>query len=148
MRLSPRGMGVRITNASGALTGMRSLCSRSGLALIPARKRKVRYCPFLNPAKTSRTGIPILRMRLSPRGMGVRITNASGTSTGVRSLCSRSGLVTLDANACNKVNFSPLVASGALKGDQLLLPLGRRYVIHCVLFSVHRNHNNSYTHKH
>ncbi len=96
MRLSPRGMGVRITNASGTLTGVRSLCSRSGLVLIPARKRKVRDCPVLTRPKRA-NGIPILRMRLSPRGMGVRITNASGTSTGVRSLCSRSGLVLIPA---------------------------------------------------
>ncbi|MFN8738529.1 MAG: hypothetical protein ACK5YR_01300, partial [Pirellula sp.] len=40
MRLELGGIGVRVTNASGALTGVQSLCSRIGLVLIPTRTRK------------------------------------------------------------------------------------------------------------
>jgi hypothetical protein len=44
--LGPRGIGVRGASASGTLTGVRSLCSRSGL-VIQARKREVWDCPVL-----------------------------------------------------------------------------------------------------
>ncbi len=43
--------------------------------------------------KSREPGIRKLRMRLGPRGIGVRVANASGRLTGVRPLCSRSGLV-------------------------------------------------------